>query len=262
MAKAKKAPLPKAAAPAPNLFASAAKTASKSAPKSKGTQFLLPREVGDDGKLSEKDRILHQALTDVNKAHEEEKTAKNKGNNAKGILGGWVIGEYCSRYAKLGTNPETPITILNNKNEAVTYVLQDKAGQNALDEDKVALLEDFLGYETAHANIVNRKSYAFNPETLSQDSFEETTIFDDDGKPVTVKRSVQEIVFDVVSAAIVSDPRLSDEQKQNLITCTEKTYLRSGLLSRLTTVCGDSATKIERFFDIVGSAIVKYIKAS
>jgi hypothetical protein len=246
---AKKKPNIPAAPATPNLFAKATEQKPKSASKNKGTIFALPNNAGPDGRLSPEIQLLHDSLKRINEAHREEEAAKNKSQMAKGILGKWVLDTYCNRYVQLGADPETPISIVNNQNDDVTYIMQDKAEQNALDEERIELLQGFLGCERASNLIVENTTYSFNAKTMLEPSFDE-------------EKTVQDVVFEIVSKALMNDQRLSSEQKENLISRTTKTCLKKGCLPRLISICGDDPLRIKQFFEIVGSCIVRYLKAS
>ena len=227
-----------------NPFAAAA-TAAATAPakKAKGTTFVLPRELNGEGKLVGQSLVLNESVTRAIEASAEEKAAHNKLDLHKGILAAWALDRTVEKIAELGTLPTTPISIVNHNGEAVTYVIQDKSGQNALSPEQVQMLHAVFGEEGATRMIETRTIYSFNSEVLAQQSQIE-------GKTV----------LDVVAAAVMGTPGLTDEQRAALLTAQSKTFVRPNTLIRVAELCGANVERITAWFQAVGSAVVKYVK--
>lgn len=231
----------------PNLFAKA-KTAAATAPKKeKGTIIQLPKELGANGQLTGESAILNAAVTQAIEASSEEKAAKNKGNLAKGRISTYAQSRVVDMIARIGVLPPTPINIVNHNGESVTYVMSDKSQQYPISDEQIDLLNDILG-EDAASNIVDTRTiYSFDPETMDQ-------------KAANCDQTVFEIVCEVISNALATDPRLSDDQKSAIIKSSEKTYLRAHTIDRMSELCGADVERIGRFMDAVGSACVRYVK--
>jgi hypothetical protein len=235
------------AAPKPNLFAKAKEQKADTPKKAKGTIFQLPKELDAEGKLMGDSAVLNYAVTEALEASQEEKTAKNKGNLAKGKLAKYAQGELVKTIAKLGVMPPTPVEVVNHNGESVTYVVQNKAGQNPISGEQIELLQQEFGAELCALMTEQRETYAFNPETMAEAT--------PDGK-----NTVQDVVFEIVSAALVECKRLSDEQKANIIAATTKSFLRETTLPRVAELCGADANRIDKFFEFAGSTVVRYVK--
>jgi hypothetical protein len=235
------------AAPKPNLFAKAKEQKAEAPKKSKGTVFQLPKELDAEGKLMGESAVLNYAVTEAHEAAQEEKAAKNKGNLAKGKIARYAQGELVKTIAKLGVMPPTPVSVINHNGESVTYVVTNKAGQNPISDEQIGMLQQEFGEELCTLMTEKRETYAFNPATLAEAT--------PDGKS-----TVQDVVFEIVSAALVECKRLSDEQKANIIDATTKSYMRVTTLPRVAELVGADANRLDKFFEYAGSSIVRSVK--
>lgn len=248
MAKAKKESVAKSPAPTTNLFAKAAKAAADKPKKKDGTIIQLPKDLDTEGKLIGESALLNQAITNAIEAKADEEAAKVKGTLAKGKIMTYAQGEVVKLYAKLGVPPETPVSVVNHNGESVTYVMADKSQQNPMGAEQVALLETLLGADAAAKIIQKRTIVSFNFKTMDEQAANEKS------------KTVFSVVAEVVSNALMSDPRLSIEQKESLIESVEKTYLQVGTLQRIAELCGSDAKKIGQFYEAIGSACVRSLK--
>jgi len=237
-----------AAAPKPNLFAKAKEAAVVAPKKEKGTIFQLPKELDVEGRLIGESALLNNAVTEVLEASAEEKAAKNKGNLAKGRLSKYAQSRLVEMTAKLGVLPPTPVNVVNHNGESVTYVVQNKANQNALSPEQVELFKSEFGAELGESLVVRRDVYSLNSEVMND--------VGTDGKTPVV-----EVVAEIVSNAVANDKRLTDEQKQNLILVASKTFLKASAPERVAELVGTDAARIDKFFECAGSAVVRYIKS-
>lgn len=247
MAKKKAETVAKSAAPKPNLFAKATQAAAVAPKKEKGTVIQLPKELDTAGKLIGESAVLNQAVTAAIEAAAEEKTAKTKGQLAKGRLLSYGDGRFVEMTAKLGVMPPTPVNIVNHNGESVTYVVQDKSQQYPLGPEQVELFNELLGEDGANKVIHKKTEFAFDVATMEEKAANDTkTVFD--------------VVCEIVSNALINDPRLSDEQKGSLIKSVEKTFLQPNTLDRIATLCGADSERIGQFLGAAGSSCVRYIK--
>jgi hypothetical protein len=125
--------------------------------------------------------------------------------------------------------------------------VQNKAGQSPVSEEQIDLLKQEFGAELCALMTEQREAYAFNSETMAEAT--------PDGK-----NTVQDVVFEIVSEALVGCKRLSEEQKANIIAITTKNYMRETTLPRVAELCGADANRIDKFFEFAGSAVVRYVK--
>jgi hypothetical protein len=232
----------------PNLFARA-KSGAATAPKkkAKGTTIVLPKDLDKEGNLTGESRLLHEAVADAIRAKADEAAANGRYTAAVSLLKEYGTTSWCELYAKQCIQPETPVTIQNHKGQQVTYVVQDKCGQNAICQEQIELLQALLGEEGANELINECEAYGFNPDVMKQNTLVEGM-------------TVQDIVFEVVSNAIIGHEALTDDQKAELITSKVKTYLKKGTVAKLAQYCGAKSSAIAAFLECAGSAIVRYVK--
>ena len=242
----------KTAVPAarPNLFAAARVAAPAVEKKPKGTAISMPKDLDDKGNLTGESKLLNEAIHDALEAAAEEKAAKNKSNAARGILTPYVQNEWAAIAAQQGPRPPTPITVTNHRGESLSYVIQDRTQQNSLCPSQVEMLENLLGKEVVEGLTHERTIYALDPNTLAQQA----------AGPKSNGETVQEVVFEIISTAIIDNPKLSDEQKASVIAATSKTLLKPNTFPRMVELCGPNIGKIAGFLDSAGSAIVRYLK--
>jgi len=262
----------------PCLFTNAGDKEKAEPKKPKGTVFALPIDLDDDT-LSEECAELHACVPEVAKAKADEKAAKNRGNAAKGLLGKFALPRFASEYATLGEMPPGPVTIVNHDGQSVTYVIQDKSQQNSLDDDQVAKLVALVGEEGVESITHEKEVYFFSSSTLAEQAAGVAAVKcprcrgrGRTGRGVAakvcaacggtgVKERVAEVVFDVVSKAIWECDKLSTAQKEALIDKKTTRHLRDGMVRRVAEICGASATRIQSFFEAVGSSVVRYVKS-
>ena len=212
---------------------------------------MLPRDLDGKGELQGESKLLNEAVTIAIEAKAAMDAAKGRLGAAMGALHEHAEEAWCATYAEVGAQPETPVAIQNHKGETLTFVVQDKCGQNAIDDGQVELLGILLGEEVAANLIETKEVYGFDPATMKQVS---------DGPKAKEGESVQSVIFKLVSDVIGKCPKLSDEQKEAMFTHTAKTHLRKNTLPRLAELCGSNISKIQSFIQAAGSAFVRYLK--
>ncbi len=241
-----------AKAASPNLFARAAdKTTAAPKKKKKGTALLLPKDLDNKGELQGESRTLNEAITIAIEAKASMDASKGRLSAALGALHEHVEEGWCATYAEHGVQPETPVAVQNHRGETLTFVVQDKCGQNPIDSNQIEMLGILLGEEVAADLVETKEVFGFNPTTMKQIAAGEKAIKDE---------SVQDVIFKLVSDAIGKCPKLSGEQKEAMFTHSTKTHLKKNTLPRLAELCGSNISKIQAFMDAAGSAIVRYIK--
>jgi len=251
MAKSQAKATPRPAAK-PNLFARAAeKTAEAPKKKKKGTALQLPKDLNTAGELQGESKVLNEAVSTAIKAKAEADAAKGRLSAALDCVKGHAEEAWCAVYAQQGVQPETPVVLMNHLGETLTLVVQDKCSQNAISDDQVELLGVLLGTEVAASLVEEVSKFGFNPATMAEAA---------GGEKVAEGETVQDVIFEIVSAAVSKCQKLSDEQKENLFTHEAKTYLRRNTLPRLAELCGSNVGKIQSFLQAAGSAIVRYMK--
>ena len=236
----------------PNLFARATSNeASKPKKKEKGTVLVIPQDLDSDGKLQGESKFLNEAVDIAIKAKREMDAAKGRLGAAVGLLSTHAEEAWCATYATGSVKPPTPVTIQNHDGSKATYVVQDKCGQNHIDDDQIELLGILLGTEVATELVETRETYSFDPAVMEQAA---------EGPRARKDETVQDVIFGIVSDAIGKSTKLSDDQKTDLIVSVTKKYMKKNTLPRLAELCGSNVGKIQSFLQAAGSAIVRYIK--
>lgn len=236
----------------PNLFARAASNA-KDVPKkkAKGTVVELPKDLNDAGELIGESKLLNESVTQAIKAKREMDAAKGLLSAAVGLLKPYAEDSWADKYAVDGVQPETPVTIQNHRGETLTYVVQDKCGQNPISAEQAGLLGILVGREVAAELVTTIECFGFDPTVMAQAA---------GGSKAKKDETVQDVIFKIVSDAVIGHPSLSDEQKAGLIVSTSKRYLRKGTISRIAELCGSNTGKVKAFVQAAGSAFVRYLK--
>lgn len=238
---------------AANLFAAAKKEkpSTKSAPK-KGTVFTLPKNLDANGKLEGESAVLNEAVSNLIEADKDKKKADANLKIAKGQLNPWIETVYCMEWAKYGIQPPTPVSVVNHLGQTNTFVLMDKTQQYTLKDDQVEIIGALLGPEGAEKLIESVDVYSFDSNTMKQEAA---------GEGVENGQTVQDIVFEAVSEAVMGDARLSDEQKASLVNCDSVTRVKAGHLPRLAELVGADAGKIQEVLQAIGSGATHFLKA-
>ena len=236
----------------PNLFARAAsRTEAAPKKKAKGTVVEIPKDLNDDGELIGESKQLNEAISTAISAKQEMDAAKGRLGAATDLLKPYTAESWADIYAKQGAQPETPVTVMNHKGETLTYVVQDKCGQNPISDEQEELIATLVGQEVAAQLVSTVDSYGFNPKVMTQAA---------GGTKAKKGQTVQDVVFAIVSDAIFGHAALSEEQQGELIAHVSKNYLRKGTIARIAELCGSNTGRIRSFVEAAGSAIVRYIK--
>ena len=140
---------------AKSLFSGAKKSAKEETPakkKTKGTILSLPIEMvpfedPDTGKTIQvnQHQALHDAVHDVIANGAMADAAKSKIKAAGGVVMPTATDLLARVWAKNGVPPETPVSIVAQGGETLTYISQDRSGKNGLDEKQVEDLSTLLG---------------------------------------------------------------------------------------------------------------------
>ena len=233
-----------AAAPAKpklNLFNKAKTTAAESTTTkkpSKGTSIVLPILMDTDSRTQVPENArLHEAIADLIKYTKIEKDAKGRQNTAKGLLQPPVIEELCKIWAKLGCQPDTPVSVRNISGEEVTLVMQNRAGQYAFTDDQLEALKGLVGEQVAMSLVKDEDEFSLDAATLAEEG-------------------VAEKLSDAIANA-----GLTEEQAGRLLKCDTVRKLKPTVMPNLFQYANGDPGKIEQLLDVLGSTAVTYFKA-
>ena len=243
----------------PNLFAKAArKTAEEPAKKGKkGTTYTLPKDLDTEGALQGASKEMNEAVSTVILAKQEENKAKNKGKLAKGKLNEWSFQQLYRDWTNLGVQPETSVKVANHNGETLTVMITDKTQQNTLGEDQAELLVGMLGEDLYDQLVEDVQVFGFCPTIMNQPAGVELA---DMAQAPEDAETVQEIVGEIVSEAIAKSKKLTDDQKDQILTFKSVTRVKPGRIPRLVEFLGQDAVRLEEVLDAIGSGVTRYLK--
>jgi hypothetical protein len=243
----------------PNMFAKVARKVEEKPEKKgkKGTTYTLPKDLDAEGKLQGDSKAMNESVTTVIEAKQEENKAKNKGKLAKGKLNDWAFTQLYRDWANLGVQPEGPVKVANHNGETLTVMITDKTQQNTLGDDQAEILVGLLGEDLYGQLVEEVQVFGFDPKVMSQFAGVELANQADTpaGKP-----TVMDVIGEIVSDAIQKTKRLTDEQKETILTFDSVTRVRAGRVARLVEFLGQDAVKLEETLDAIGSGVTRYLK--
>jgi hypothetical protein len=241
---------PAPAKPAINIFAKA-KAGAASIP----VPTVVPANIKETQWLITNEKLAN-SITEMNSLKVERKQIENKELPHKTALAAHAIDQYALHLASAGVLPKTPMRLVNEAGESVTFVIQDKGASTKISDEKLAQLAQLLGRDKDGKELVdqiiyNGGSFGFDENILDQKSLVEgQTVMDVVGE-----------ALGAVLAKLVEDQKITEEQGNNLVQFeTTRRYIR-GLPRHTVDVCGRDVPKILSYLKTVGSAIVRYVKA-
>jgi hypothetical protein len=163
----------------------------------------------------------------------------------KNVVKKYADDRFVRQYAESGVIPDTPMTVVNNDGEKVTYVVQDRSAQyNVSDEQKEALTQ-LLGADSVESLLYEEMKFSFNRDILALPG-----VMDAVGS-----------ALESVGAALVAAGTLTQDQAESLLDSGKKVAFRPGTLDRVAHICGRDQTRIRTFLEIMGSSATRYVKA-
>lgn len=230
MAKAKTARAT-ATAGVPDLFSKAkTKVASEEkTKKSKGTVFKLPSDSP----------LVQGAVSDLIAATRDEKDAKAKAKLAKNQILAPATELIAQKWVELGTMPSTPLEVMNDAGEKVTYVIQDKSSQNVWTKEQHDALVELIGEDAVNKEWEEEITvFSLNPNVITQDG-----------------------VAEKLNKAILA-AGLTTEQAETLLIAETTRRTKGTVQERLIELVGKDVNRLLKVFEILGSQMVRYVNAS
>lgn len=231
-----------------NVFAKAqGKTATVTPTKAKKETVwaLSPLAVSDPPTLEQ----LNEAVSEVHRLHAEAKTIETQQSLFKGLLKNYADERYVESIAATGVEPPSPLKVVNNKGQTVTFVVQERGGK--VSDAAYDQLTALVGEDAASTVIYEGGEFKFEPTVMSQDSLVEGS-------------TVQDVVAEAISEtlqALVEAGKLRPEQVDGLLSYTAERRWKPKLVQLAVEACGRNVKRLTQFLDIVGGACVRYIKA-
>jgi hypothetical protein len=236
----------------PNLFAKAAgkAAAAPTKTKKKETIWALMPGLADTPTLEQ----LDKSVSEMHRLHAERKRLETEEGIHKSSLKGFAEERYVAHLANTGAEPESPLKIINSRNETVTFVVQDRGHLSKVSDEQVGALSELLGQDAVTELVFEAGEFKFDPLTMSLLAPNGT-----EGEPRTVQDVVAEALSEAISG-LVTAGKLSQEQADGLLSFTSERRFKPQILSRAVSVCGRNNAKLASFLDILGSALTRYVK--
>lgn len=198
--------------------------------------------VGTDPQQAQLEEAIHQLVT----LKGEEKRIEAKMSPYKSLLKRYCEENFVRDFATSGYFPETPMQLVNQAGEKVTYVVQDRTETTAIKEDQVELVRDLLGEDGAARVLCNRTTFNLNPILMG-----------DERVAAVVDKHLTAAVEELVGTEVLK-PETADE----LVEARRFQGFKPGLVERLTEFCGRNTALLQGVLEAMGSACIRYVKAS
>jgi len=219
------------------LFAKAAgkKKEADASPKSKGMNWVVGDPEGDQ---------VAKAVKELSRISGEMKALE-----AKKKLHGQIVANFASKsfirdFAIAGVMPDTPMRVVNDDGDQVTYVVQDRGGQYALKDDQIEAMESILGADAVAELVYEETTIAFN-----------RTVMAIPGVAEAIEKALEKAI-----AQMVKNEQLSGDLADELIEASVKRALKPGTLDRAAQLTGNDQTRLGAFIDAMGSGCTRYVK--
>lgn len=218
------------------LFAKAKQNSEKKtrAPK-KSTTWL----VG-----SQQQQQVSDSLRELVKINREIATLKTKSTPHKQVVYKHANNCYVRDFADQQVPPETPMIVANEDGDKVTFVVQDRSGQYGVKEENLEMLRDLLGSDAVDNMVYEETQIGFNRDILEKEGVSEAI----------------ELALEGAINGLIERGVLDGEQAASLIQVSSKTSFRPGTLQRAASITGKDTTKLSQMLDMMGSAVVRYVK--
>lgn len=230
---------------ATNVFAKTEKKKTATKPKKESTIWL----VGDDDVEKDPAR-LGEAVRDLLVADKAAKAAELRADMAKAKLKNYASQRWVDEFSADGVPIETPIKLVSNKGDSVTFIVQDRTNGYVLSEEAQQQISGIVGAEPLAELLAEKTSFAFNPEVLAEVTPSGAT--------------VQELVGERIGALLermVTAGHLTTEQKDGLFLVNTTQVLVPGVFHRLPALANYSADTFKKLVSTISGAVVQYIKA-
>ncbi len=213
---------------APDPFAAASKRSARAAAPAdkapKGTFIRLP----------EHDKEASQALSAFRAGKLQIKAAEGQVKAGNEVLTPLVLDLVAGLWAASGERPEGPITVVNARDEKLTYVMQDKTAGGALRVDELAQLQAVLpGVESM---VVEEEEFAFDADVLNEPG-------------------VRTKLAKAIAAA-----KLTKSQQERLLVRTQVYRLDESLVPHLAKLAKKDAHRLAAALKAIPRLFVRYLK--
>lgn len=189
------------------------------------------------------DRVA-ASLKELAQINADLKALEAKKKIHAGIVGSYAEQNFINDFCELGVLPDTPMKVVDNEGNSVTYVVQDRGGQYKLQEVQIQVLKEVLGEDAAESLLYTQHTFSFSRSIMAIPGVADAV---DKALTATVRK-------------LVKDEVLTEEAGDELLVVDEKIAFKPGTLDRAASLVGRDKTRLKAFLDAMGSSCCRYIK--
>ena len=209
---------------------------------SKGTQVILSAQSKADTQVAE-------ALTTFVDCARQAKEIKTKSELAAGIVQNRAEETWLSLFGERCIEPDTPLKIVAPNGVSASLVVTDRTSGFSLSPEQQADLGALLGSHVE--DVVEERTFlAVDPHTLNERCRDGRTVAD-----IVIPRFARTIGY------LVAEKHITKEQGSALLVTVKRRVLKPGMVERLPQLARDASVRIADIIRVIGSAVVRYMKA-
>lgn len=226
-----------------SLLNKAKDTAVKAAPSkvSKGTVWRTDSNAKDKSEAES----LSLSVTELVRLNGELEARKTQMGAHKNRLLSFANSLYVKWFVNRGASPETPMKVVADSGTSVTYVVQNKCASSKVGDEQYNQLIDVVGGEVAARMVEDVTVIKLNDELL-----ENPAIFK------IVNDALERAVKKMVDGGLVSQ-----EVAETIVQAESLRRFKPSTLDLLLEYSGRDISRAEDLLDVMGSAVVRYVKA-
>ena len=211
------------------------KSATK-AVKSKATNWV----VGSD---AQKGKVAN-SVKELVRLSAEAKAIDAKMSLHKQLVSNYAFDQFVSDFASVGVKPETPMKVVNEDGDQVTYVVQDRSGQYNLKDEQIEMVGQILGEDVADGLVYTEVTIGFNKEIMALPGVSEV-----------IEKHLEKAVQAMLDADI-----LDEDEADELLTVNEKRAFKPKTIDRAAELVGKDKSRLAALVKAFGSSCCRYVK--
>lgn len=159
---------------------------------------------------------------------------------------------YLRDFSTLGVPPETPMKLVNEEGESVTYVVTDRCASTKVSDEQVEEIVAMFGEDGAKEIVFEQSTFKFDPVLMAIPGVQDV-----------IEAALGEAVARLTSPREVDGkelpPLLTEQMAENLIECDQIRAFKPQTIKRMAEICGRSVTRMKDLLSAMGSACVRYV---
>lgn len=185
---------------------------------------------------------VNNAIRDVKRMMVELDSLNGKIDLKKSVIKKFADRQYIDNFVRHGVTPATPVMVQNEEGDSVTFVVQDRSASTEVKDNVFEDLVGLLGEDAANGLVYQEHLFSFDREIMSRPGVVEL-----------VEKGLESIVAELTEKGLIKDD-------ESLVFATSRRSYTPKILDRTLDIVGRDVSRVSRFFQIVGSAITRYIK--